>query len=185
MDVDELVDQDEQSPLSAKMQELRQLLLNDDSWRGLRLEPNFSVSQQRDRFVLQAYIPNMDRREISVDLSQDGGTLVIRGFRKPSREEAEELLQQLSQDLHEGRVDLHKLLAQPNEEALLAMGKGRFGSFVAQYRLPPRGVARDRIQASYHNGALTVTVPIQQQVEPDQFGVRGRSLPSLFGGFPW
>ena len=64
-----------------------------------------------------------------------------------------ELLQQLARALAEGRVDLRRFLAQSNEEAVLAVGKGRFGSFSAQYRLPPRGVLRERIQATYHNGA--------------------------------
>jgi HSP20 family protein len=93
--------------------------------------PAVDVIDKEKEVQVRAELPGMDEKDIDVRLSD--GTLIIRGEKKEEREEREE-----------GRN--------------YYVSERRYGSF--QRSIPiPEGVDRDKVDASFQKGVLTITLP--------------------------
>ena len=91
--------------------------------------PAIDLVEQEKAFQLSAELPGMDEGDIDVTLSND--MLTIKGEKKEEHEEKEE-----------GRY----------------LSERRYGSFERAFRLPD-GVDRDKIDAQFDKGILTLTLP--------------------------
>lgn len=91
--------------------------------------PAIDLVEAEKEFRITAELPGMDVS--SVELAVAGDVLTIKGEKKDEREEKTE--------------NYH-------------LSERRFGSFRRSFQLPP-GVDRDRIEASFDKGVLTVTLP--------------------------
>ena len=100
--------------------------------------PRLDVQETAEAVVVQADLPGVDRKDISLALEQ--GVLTLRGERKAGHGEAKE-----GQSWH--RVER------------------RWGAFERQLRLG-EGYAADKVKAELKDGVLTVTVPKQEQAKP-------------------
>ncbi|HEV7266452.1 MAG TPA: Hsp20/alpha crystallin family protein [Falsiroseomonas sp.] len=91
--------------------------------------PAIDVVEAEKEFRIKAELPGMDPANVELSISDD--VLTIKGEKKDEREEKTE--------------NYHR-------------SERRFGSFRRSFQLP-RGVDRDRIEASFDKGVLTVTLP--------------------------
>ena len=94
-----------------------------------RITPAMDMVEKDGAFEITAELPGMDESNVEVKLSN--GNLTIRGEKKEEREEDEK--------------DYH-------------LSERRYGSFQRMFRVPG-GVDADRIEASFRNGVLRVTLP--------------------------
>jgi len=101
-----------------------------------RLETAFGVTapavnlvESENEYRVTAELPGMDAKDVEVSMS--GDILAIKGEKKEEREEK-------SENYH--------------------LSERRFGSFRRSFQLP-RGVDRERIEARFDKGVLTVTLP--------------------------
>jgi HSP20 family protein len=97
--------------------------------RGLALTPHIDVRETDKDIVVEAELPGIDEKDISVAL-QDG-VLTIRGEKKHEHEE---------------------------EKENYRMMERRYGSFQRSLRLPDT-VDEDKVEAGFDNGVLKVSVP--------------------------
>lgn len=93
--------------------------------------PAVDVIDKDKEMVVQAELPGLEEKDISVQLSDD--MLTISGEKKEEREEGEK----------KGRYYL---------------SERRYGAFQRSLRVP-EGVSRDDITAKFRKGVLTVTLP--------------------------
>ena len=109
------------------------------SWAGSQLSlaclapvaltPHVDVKETDKEIVVEAELPGMDEKDIS--LAVKGGVLTIRGEKKHEHEE---------------------------EKVNYRMMERRYGSFQRSLRLPDT-VDEDKVEASFENGVLKVIVP--------------------------
>jgi len=106
--------------------------------------PAVDVFEKDGNLILKAELPGMDEKNIELKL--DGNVLTLRGERK--LEEREE------------RENYHRI-------------ESFYGSFSRSFTLP--GTAdRDKIQADYKNGVLTITVPTKPELKPREIPVSAK-----------
>jgi HSP20 family protein len=91
--------------------------------------PSLDVSETKDALVVKAEIPGIDPKDIEVSLQE--GLLTIKGEKKQEKEEKDER---------------HHLIERS------------YGAFARSVRLPV-GVEGSKVQASFKDGLLTVTLP--------------------------
>lgn len=150
-----------EAALRARLAQIIQTVLDEAKWKTLRLEPKFEAIERSDAYVVKSYIPGMLKKNISVDLAdgEDGSQkLVIKGCRLPSQQDIKVMVTQLQASLQRGQLDVAKLQGLTDEQLLMLLAQGRFGTFVKYYTLP-EDVDRDRISADYENGVLFVVLP--------------------------
>jgi HSP20 family protein len=92
--------------------------------------PVVDVIDKETEVQVRAELPGMDEKDIDVRLSDD--TLTIRGEKKEEREE--------------------------REEGNYYVSERRYGSFQRSFRIP-EGIDRDKVDASFQKGVLTITLP--------------------------
>lgn len=124
-------------------------------WKQLRLDPNIRVAEQARAYELSAYLPGMRREDIDVGLSASDSVLTVAGYREPSRDELQAMIEHLP---------LPIALKAP-VAGLTRMGAGRFGRFKTQYRVPPDADVAG-ISAAYERGVLRVTIPKVRRERP-------------------
>jgi HSP20 family protein len=110
-------------------------------WREVRLFPLLNVSRQDDTFVVTAELPGMNKEDLEIKV--EGDTLSLKGERRPS--EAEE------------GISYHRR-------------ERTGGTFQRSLALPSR-IDADQVKASYKNGVLTITLPIEKAEVPKQIAV--------------
>lgn len=93
--------------------------------------PAVDVIDKEKEVEVRAELPGMDEKDIDVRLSD--GTLTIRGEKKEERKEGE-------------------------EGGSYYVSERRYGSFQRSFQIP-EGIDRDRVEASFRNGVLTITLP--------------------------
>jgi len=91
--------------------------------------PAIDVLDKKDRIVVKAEVPGMDKKDISV--SVEGDVLTIKGETKKETEEKKE--------------DYY-------------YSERSYGSFYRNVALPA-AVSREKVKASYKDGVLSVTLP--------------------------
>jgi HSP20 family protein len=106
------------------------------NWNGQRsFVPSLDVVERADAYLISAELPGVDAS--AVEISFENNTLTIRGTKAPS------------------------LQAQQNEEIRVYTAERLSGTFERAVRLPEY-VEGDKIEASYSQGVLTITVPKAQ-----------------------
>jgi len=104
----------------------------------------------------------MDEKDISVKVGQDA--ITIEGFRGPTPEH----LQLMNATVREkykaltGKDFDYVCLDEDQDQFLLQLGAGRFGTFSETFELPPH-IDIDNITSSYRSGRLMVRLPFKQQ----------------------
>jgi HSP20 family protein len=95
--------------------------------------PSVNTYTKENQFCIEAEIPGVDKEDL--DVSVEGDALILRGERKMSKE---------------------------TEEENYFIRESRYGSFLR--RLPlPEGADSEKVEASYENGVLKITMPIEQK----------------------
>ena len=104
--------------------------------------PSLDISETKNDLVVKAEIPGIDPKDIDISLAND--VLTIKGQKKQEVEEKEE-------DYH--LIERH------------------YGSFARSIRLP-KGVQSDKINASYKNGLLRVTLPKSEEAKKKEIKIK-------------
>lgn len=116
--------------------------LLEDSPRTAMLAPVVDVSESDDEYVVSAEIPGANKDDVSVEVNE--GILSIRGEKKSEREEKKEKRHYVERS---------------------------YGSFNRYFRLPSNANA-DRIDASFKDGVLTITIPKTEESKPKVVSVK-------------
>ena len=100
-------------------------------WRATvqSIAPVIDVTERPGGYEITAELPGLDEKDIQVRLSN--GNLTISGEKREAKED---------------------------KDANYHLSERRYGSFQRNFRLPD-GVNPDKIEASFKNGVLTVSVP--------------------------
>lgn len=104
-------------------------------WREERLTtftPRIDVTDNDTELVVTAELPGVDPQDVEITVT--GNALTLKGEKKSEREEKDE-----------GR-NYYRL-------------ERSYGAFSRQIQLPPDVVDVDQVDASYHNGVLTIRLP--------------------------
>jgi len=104
--------------------------------------PTVDVREDKDKYIVKAELPGMKKDEIEVTL--DGNMLTIYGERKQEQEKKER--------------------ASYRSERF-------FGRFQRTVTLPAE-LQNDKIEGSYKNGLLTITLPKAESAKPKQIQVK-------------
>ena len=109
---------------------------------GIRMFPLVNVTQDANNFYIRAEIPGANASDLNV--STEGNTVSISGKRDVPEE---------------------------NESVSYHRRERSGGSFSRSIQLPS-DFDRDRIEARYANGVLTVTLPLAEEMKPRQIPVK-------------
>jgi HSP20 family protein len=111
-----------------------------DLWRGdlWSRAPAVDIVDKENAYELSAELPGMDDNSIDVQFSD--GTLTIKGEKRDEREE---------------------------KKKNFYLAERRYGSFRRSFSVP-EGVDAQRIEASFKNGVLTVTLPKTPQARKNE-----------------
>jgi HSP20 family protein len=104
--------------------------------------PAFDISETEKEYVISGEIPGIDPKDLEVTLTD--GILSIKGEKKHESEEKEE-------NYH--RVERH------------------YGSFQRSFRLPDN-INREKLDASYKDGVLRLTLPKSEESEVKKIEVK-------------
>jgi HSP20 family protein len=96
--------------------------------------PSVNSYTKGNEYCIEAEIPGVDRKDL--DVSVEGDVLVLRGERKMSKE---------------------------TEEEDYFLRESHYGSFLRRLTLPDEADT-EKIQASYENGVLKITMPIAKAI---------------------
>ena len=103
--------------------------------------PGVDVYEEGDDFVIKADLPDVDEKDLKVELA-DGG-LTLKAERKFEREQK--------------RNQFHSV-------------ERRFGSFVRRFELPA-GTDAGKVSTNYDKGVLTIRITKRQDAKPKQIEV--------------
>jgi HSP20 family protein len=104
--------------------------------------PPVDIFEDKDKYILKAELPGMNKEDIDVTL--DGTTLTISGERKHQEEKSE------GESYRAERF---------------------FGRFQRSVTLPAP-VEGDKIEATYKDGVLSITLPKSEEAKPKQIQVK-------------
>jgi HSP20 family protein len=104
--------------------------------------PSLDVSETKDNFVVKAEVPGIDAKDINISLT--GDVLTVKGEKKQEREEKEE--------------DYHLV-------------ERSYGAFSRSVRLLAE-VESGKIEASYKNGILKITLPKSEKVKAKEVKIK-------------
>ncbi len=104
--------------------------------------PSLDVSETKNDIVVKAEVPGMDPKDIDISLSN--GVLTIKGEKKQEREEKEE--------------DYHLI-------------ERSYGTFARSIQLPVE-VQSNKVNASYKNGILKVTLPKSEEAKIKEIKIK-------------
>jgi len=104
--------------------------------------PSLDLSETKNDLIVKAEVPGIDPKGIDISLSND--VLTIKGEKKQEKEEKEE--------------NYHFI-------------ERSYGAFSRSIRLP-REVQSDKINASYKNGLLKVTLPKSEEAKKKEIKIK-------------
>lgn len=104
--------------------------------------PSLDMAETKNDVIIKAEVPGMDPKDIDISLSN--GLLTIKGEKKQEREEKE--------------GDYH-------------LAERCFGAFMRAIRLPGE-VQSEKIEASYKNGVLKITLPKSEEAKKKQIKIK-------------
>jgi len=105
--------------------------------------PTVDISETDDQVIIRAEVPGLDKKDISITLSE--GLLTIQGEKKQEKEEEKENYRFVER---------------------------RYGSFSRSLRVP-EGVDADKIEASYKDGVLKVAIPKSESEKSRKIEIAG------------
>ena len=104
--------------------------------------PSLDVAETKNDLVVKAEVPGMDAKNIDISISD--GVLTIKGEKKEEREEKE--------------ADYHLV-------------ERSYGAFTRSIRLPAE-VHGDKINATYKNGVLKITLPKSEEAKKKEIKIK-------------
>jgi HSP20 family protein len=104
--------------------------------------PSLDLSETKNDLIVKAEVPGIDPKDIDISLNKD--ILTIKGEKKQEKEEKEE--------------NYHFI-------------ERSYGAFARSIRLP-RDVQTDKINASYKNGVLRVTLPKSEEAKKKEIRIK-------------
>ena len=104
--------------------------------------PAFDVSETEKELIVKAEVPGMDKKDIGINLSD--GLLTIKGEKKQEKEEENESFHCVER---------------------------RYGKFSRTLRLSSE-VETDRVDATYKDGVLKITLPKREAAKPRKIEIR-------------
>ncbi|MFB3886004.1 MAG: Hsp20/alpha crystallin family protein [Thermodesulfobacteriota bacterium] len=104
--------------------------------------PSLDVSETKSDLVVKAELPGIDPKGIDISLNE--GVLTIKGEKRQEKEEKEEGYHLVERS---------------------------YGSFVRSIRLP-REIQSDKINASYKNGVLKITLPKSEEAKKKEIKIK-------------
>jgi len=110
---------------------------------GVLLAPPVNTFVRDGKFWVQAEIPGIDRKDL--DVTVEGNTLTIRGERKHTKETKEENYM---------------------------VRECQYGTFLRRLALP-EGVNADKVHASYKDGMLEITMPMDKSTSGRKVLIEG------------
>jgi len=108
----------------------------------MTFRPAFDVSETEKALIVQAEVPGMDQKDIDINLSD--GLLTITGEKKHEKEDKEE--------------NYHCV-------------ERRYGKFSRTMRVPFE-VEADKVDATYKDGVLKVTLPKSETAKPKKIEIK-------------
>ena len=106
------------------------------------IEPAFDLSETEKELIVKAEVPGMDKKDININLSD--GLLTITGEKKHEKKEDSE--------------NYHHV-------------ERRYGKFSRTLRLPVE-VEAGKVDATYKDGVLNITLPKSEPVKPKKIEVK-------------
>jgi HSP20 family protein len=110
-------------------------------WASGSFGPDVDIEEKRNRFILRADLPGLDKKDVEVKV--ENNVLFLSGKREESEEKEQD-----------GRTYRER----------------RLGAFSRQFHLGSN-VKTDKIKASYKKGVLTVVLPKRSKSQPRQIPV--------------
>jgi len=104
--------------------------------------PAVDVAEEADRYILTADLPGLSREDIDLSITDD--VVTLKGSRKSESEEKKQ--------------GYHRI-------------ERSFGTFQRAFRVPG-GVDNAKVEASFKNGVLSVSLPKPEAVKPKQIDVK-------------
>jgi len=109
---------------------------------GAPFVPAMDVSDDERGYTITVELPGAKQEDVHVELQE--GMLTIRGEKKSEREEKKEQRRYVERS---------------------------YGSFTRSFRLPP-DAAGDRVNASFKDGVLTLTIPKTEEAKPRVIAIK-------------
>ncbi len=107
-----------------------------------RWSPDVDIHETEDSFVVKAELPGLTKDDVKITLRDD--VLTIRGEKKQEKETKKE--------------NYHRI-------------ERNYGAFHRSFTLPT-SVRSDKIEATYEDGVLTLTLPKVEEAEPKEIEVK-------------
>lgn len=121
----------------------------DSQWKRLKMNIHMMVDESDSEYTLSTFLPGLKKENISITSNKEGLSpiMTISGFLGPTLIELALLRRQL---VRTGNP--------PEDQLLLRLGQGRYGTFREKYALP-LDVDINDIDATFDGGAFAVTLP--------------------------
>jgi HSP20 family protein len=104
--------------------------------------PRVDVLENNDAYLIKAELPGVNKNDVKIILREN--VLTIKGEKKQEKEEKDH--------------NFHRI-------------ERSYGSFERSFTLPS-GVKNDKIDASYKDGVLTITLPKVEEAKPKEIEVK-------------
>ena len=105
--------------------------------------PSVDIEEQEDKYLIKADLPGVEKKDIEVKL--ENGVLSIRGEKKAEKETGKGTRQHRTERFH--------------------------GTFARSFTLPD-AVKADKVDASYKDGVLTLSIPKQEEAKPKSIEIK-------------
>lgn len=105
--------------------------------------PSVDIEEEEDRYLIKADLPGVDKKDIDVKL--ENGVLSIRGEKQTESETGKGTKRHRTERFH--------------------------GSFARSFTLPD-AVKADRVDASYKDGVLSLTIPKEEEAKPKSIDIK-------------
>jgi HSP20 family molecular chaperone IbpA len=144
-----------------------------DFWKRVSVRMPFRISDAGNKYMAEAPAPGVNTKGLSVEISNQGRHLLVRGIRLPTSQEALDLQESVQDVLR------HKHLehcAQNPEELIrhlyIQAGQGSFGAFAETLQIPEDADIQG-IRSSHQEDKLRVVIPkVPRHTRAGMFGSR-------------
>lgn len=138
--------------------------------------PATDIHETEDAYELQAELPGYDKKDIKIEVGDDGRTLVLTGNvekvyeEKPKVPEKDKAHAQKDSQELTTKKDSDSQVAKRSEAPQWWVNERVVGSFTRSFSFPST-LEADAIKASYHNGILKVVVPKTKENAPKTINI--------------
>ncbi len=105
--------------------------------------PSVDIEEEENKYVIKADLPGVDKKDIEVKL--ENGVLSIRGEKQTEKESGKGTRRHRTERFH--------------------------GTFARSFTLPDV-VRADKVDASYKDGVLSLTIPKEEQAKPKSIDIK-------------